>query len=227
LSLAAKLIGGSSFALADALHLGGVQRIDLGATLAVVLEPHSVSQGQKGGETLPERIVPGDLAADVADHPAEPDAQKLQFASGALELMGMGITANHDRCPFGHPPIALPQRHIVAPRQIDELLDCTMAEPRVGRVRNRLRLHRGVDHHALEIAGRQRPGLVRHRQAFLEQRRQLLLAQPLAPMRQRRALERQAVAETHFAAEELVINTGSPASARTKPRPTGRACASG
>jgi len=49
---------------------------------------------------------------------------------------------------------------------------------------DRLGLHRGVDHHPFEIAVRQRPGLVRHRQALLDQRHQRLLAQPLAPMRQ-------------------------------------------
>ncbi len=50
-----------------------------------------------------------------------------------------------------------------------------------------------------EITRRQRPGLVRHRQALL------LLAQALAPVRQRRAVEQQFVAEAQLAAEELVI----------------------
>ena len=212
--LAAELVRGSGLALADALDLGRMQRIDLRATLTMILEPHPAGQGEQVGEALCERIVPGDLAADVADHPAEPDAQELQFAPGALELVGMGVAADHDRRPLGHPPIALPQRHIVASRQIDQLLDRAVAEPRVGRVRDRLRLHRGVDHHALEIAGRQRPGLVRHRQALLDQGHQLLLAQPLAPMRQRRALERQSVAEAQFAAEELVIRVLQPARAQ-------------
>jgi hypothetical protein len=51
-------------------------------------------------------------------------------------------------------------------------------------MRNRLRLHRGVDHDPFEIAGCQRSRLVPHRQALLDQRHQLLLAQPLALMRQ-------------------------------------------
>ena len=78
-------------------------------------------------------------------------------------------------------------------------------------MRDRLRLNRGVDHHPFEIPGRQRPGLVRDRQALLEQGDQLLFAQPLAPMRQRRAVERQPVAEAQFAAEELVIRVPQPA----------------
>jgi hypothetical protein len=132
----------------------------------------------------------------------------------ALELMGVGVTADHDRRPFGHPPIALPQRHIVASCQVDQLFQSAMAQPRVGRVGDCLRLHRGVDPHALEIAGRQRPGLVRHRQALLKQCHQLLFAQTLPPMRQRRALERQLVAEAQLAAEELVVRVLQPARAQ-------------
>jgi hypothetical protein len=49
---------------------------------------------------------------------------------------------------------------------------------------DRFRLYRGVDHDPFEISGGQRPGLVRHRQALLDQRHQLLLTQALAPMRQ-------------------------------------------
>ena len=65
---------------------------------------------------------------------------------------------------------------MVAPREIDEFFQCAMAQPRIGRMRDRLGLYRGVDHHPFEIAGCQRPGLVRHRQALLDQRHQLLLA---------------------------------------------------
>jgi hypothetical protein len=60
---------------------------------------------------------------------------------------------------------------------------------------DRLGLHRRVDHDPFEIAGRQRLGLVRYRQTLLEQRHQMLFPQPLAPVRQRRAVERQFVAE--------------------------------
>jgi hypothetical protein len=55
---------------------------------------------------------------------------------------------------------------------------------------------------------------VRHRQALLQQRHQLLLAEALAPMRQRGAVERQLVAEAQFAAEELVIRVLQPARAQ-------------
>jgi hypothetical protein len=63
-----------------------VQRIDLVAALAVVLEPHAHRQGEQVGEALLQRLVALDLAADVADHPAEPDAQESEGPTGALEL---------------------------------------------------------------------------------------------------------------------------------------------
>ena len=66
-------------------------------------------------------------------------------------------------------------------------------------------------------------GLVRHRQALLDQSRQALLAHALAPARQRRAIERGLVPEHVLAAEELVI--GGQPSARTAPHPRAHPCA--
>jgi hypothetical protein len=51
-----------------------------------------------------------------------------------------------------------------------------MTQPRIGRVRDRFGLHRGVDSDPVEIADRQRSGLVRHRQALLDQRHRRLRA---------------------------------------------------
>jgi len=100
---------------------------------------------------------------------------------------------------------------VVAPREIDQFFQCAMAQPRIGRMRDRFGLYRRVDHDPFEITARQCPGLVRHRQALLDQRRQLFFAQALTPMRQRRAVERQAVAEAELAAEKLIIGVLQPA----------------
>jgi hypothetical protein len=64
-----------------------------------------------------------------------------------------------------------------------ELLDRPVGEPRIGRMRNRLLLHGGVHHHALEIFALDRPRPMRHRKALLQQRGNLLLAQSLSPAR--------------------------------------------
>src|SRR5713226_4040742 len=94
------------------------ERIDLVPALAVVLKAHAVRQGEEIGEAFLERLIAGDLAADVADHPAEPDAQELEGAPGTLELVGVAIAPDPDRGALGHPAIALPQPHIVSLRQV-------------------------------------------------------------------------------------------------------------
>jgi hypothetical protein len=104
-----------------------VQRIDLGAALAVILEAYPHRQSEKVGEALLEPVVAGDLAANVADHPAQPDAQEFEFTSRPLELVGMAVPTDHDRRALGHPAIALPQPHSVAFGEIDQLLQRAVA----------------------------------------------------------------------------------------------------
>jgi len=72
----------------------------------------------------------------------------------------------------------------------------------------------GVDHYSFEIFGLQRAAAMRHRKALLQQGGELLLAQPLAPARQRGAVERQFVPEHRLAAEELEIRVLHPARAQ-------------
>ena len=55
----------------------------------------------------------GDLAADVADQPAEPGAQDAQLPTVAVELLGMGIAPRHHRRALGDAQIGLPQPHPV------------------------------------------------------------------------------------------------------------------
>jgi hypothetical protein len=126
-----------------------------------------------------------DLAANVPDDAAEPGAQELQLPPGALELMRMCIAPDHDGGALGYPQIALAQFDTLAFGQIDQLLDRAVDEPGVGRMRDRFLLHGGVHHDPLEIFGLDRPAPVRHREALLQQRGDLLLTQPLAPAGQR------------------------------------------
>ena len=119
--LAAELVGCSQLALADALHLGGMQSIDLGTALALILGPNPDGESEQGPEALLEHRVALDLAADVADHPAEPSAQKPELAPGPLELMRMAVAPDHDGGTLGHAHIALAQPDAVAPGQDDEL----------------------------------------------------------------------------------------------------------
>ena len=128
--------------------------------------------------------------------------------------MGMGVAPDHDRRALGDPEIALAQRHAFALGEARPASQGPVHEPRVGRMRDRLGLDGGVHRHALEVLGRDRAGLVGDRKALLNERHELLLAKPLAPARQRGAVEGQLVAEAQLAAEELVIRVLDPARAQ-------------
>ena len=132
----------------------------------------------------------------------------------AFELLGVRVAPGHQCGPLGDPDIGLTQRHPVflglAAKQTDRLVH----QPGIGRDGNVLGLHRNVHCHPLQILRRQRASLVRHREALLQQGRQLLLAKALAPAGQRRALEWQLMLETLLTAEVLVIGVFQPARAQ-------------
>jgi hypothetical protein len=94
--LAAELVGYAGLAFADAFNLGRVQAIDLVAALAGILVSHAQREIEQRAEARRERVIAGDLAAEVADDAAEPDAQELEPAPCSFELMGMAIAADHD-----------------------------------------------------------------------------------------------------------------------------------
>jgi hypothetical protein len=100
---------------------------------------------------------------------------------GTLELVGMGVAPDHDGGALGQAQIALAQFDTLAFGQIDQFLDGAVGEPSVGRMRDRFLLHGGVHHDPLEIFGLDRSAPVRHREALLQQRGELLLTQPLPP----------------------------------------------
>src|SRR6476660_572206 len=74
------------FALADALHLGSMQRVDLPAPLAPALVLDAPGQRQRQGEDLGEIKPVGDLAGDVAHQSSEHRADALQGPVRPLEL---------------------------------------------------------------------------------------------------------------------------------------------
>jgi hypothetical protein len=192
----------------------GACREDLRPTLALLLGPDLARQDQQRPEAFLEDGVAVDLAVDVADHSAETGAQELELSAGTLELMGVAVAPDHDGSPLGHAQVALAQFHTMVLGELDQLLQRPVHEPGIGRMGDRLGLHGGVHRHPLQVLGLERAGLVADRQALLDQGRELILTQPTAPAAQRRAVERQLVAERQLAAEVLVIRVLQPASAQ-------------
>ena len=115
-----------------------------------------------------------------------------------------------DQRVFADPLVGLAQHDAVLLGQPNQPLARAMHQLGVGRERHRLGLHRGVDDHLGKVRRLGRAGARRDVQALLDQRDELLLAHPLAPARQRRAVERRLVLEELLAAEQLEIGVLDP-----------------
>ena len=100
-----------------------------------------------------------------------------------------------------------------------------MHESGIGWTSDRRGLNGRVSCDALHVLGLERPDLVGHRQALLQQRRQMLLVKGQAPADWRGAIQGQLVAEQLLPTRVLVVGVRTPA--RAAPRPTANACASG
>ena len=105
--LDAELIGLVGLALADAFDFWGMQRIDLLPPLARALVAHANGQGYLGVEGGVQRRVFSNLAADIADHPAQLGFQGAQRPIGALELFGVGVALMLDQGELADPLIGL------------------------------------------------------------------------------------------------------------------------
>ncbi len=96
-------------ALADALHLRGIEGIELPAALALLLRADLRGPAEREGERLLQCWLAFDFAADVADDPAQPATQDTQLPLMPPELFGMGVAAGHHRGGVGDASIGLPQ----------------------------------------------------------------------------------------------------------------------
>ena len=75
----AELVGRAGLALADTLHLGGMEGIQLPAALALLLRADLSGPAQGECKHLLQSWLTLDLAADVADDPAQAAAQDVQL----------------------------------------------------------------------------------------------------------------------------------------------------
>jgi len=80
-------------------------------------------------------------------------------------LLGVGVAPCHHRGPLGDAQIGLSQWYSVPAGEAIEPLDRGMQQLGVGRKRDGLGLHGGVDRDLLEVLRAQRAGLVRDPQA--------------------------------------------------------------
>jgi hypothetical protein len=143
-----------------------MEGIQLPAALALLLGAHLEGARQREGKRRLDTLVAGDLAADVADQPAQPRAQDAQFPAMAVELFGVGVAPRHHRRALGDPQVGLPQPHPMLGGQAVDAPDGRVRQLGVGREADVLGLYRGVDRDPLEIQAAQRPAGMRHSQTL-------------------------------------------------------------
>src|SRR5206468_11170911 len=138
-------------ALADALDLRSMEGIQLPAALALLLRADLRGPAERQGEGVLEPGLTFDLAADIADDPAQPAAQDAQLPLMPFELLGMGVAPRHHGRGLGNAKIGLPQPDPVLPRQTVEPLDRRVQQLGIGREGDGLRLYGGIDRGPLEV----------------------------------------------------------------------------
>jgi hypothetical protein len=179
--LDAELVRRAGLAFADALGLWSMEGIELPAALALLLGSYQSGTGQRQGKRRLEVLLALDLAADIADQPAQSAAQDAQFPAVAVELLGVGVTSRHHCRMLGDADIGLPQLHTVPAGQPIEAPDRRMQQLCVGREADVLGLHGGIDRDPFEILAARRPAGMRQAQALGQQQFQFV-AEPLPPM---------------------------------------------
>jgi hypothetical protein len=126
-------------AFGEAFDLGSVQGIEL-AGVVPLLGEQPIDQGEGAGKVRRQGLIAGELAPDVARHPAEKGLEPLDFTLGTVVLAGMQIRAGLAQRPLAEPRIALAQAEAVPGGEADQDLAATMIEPGIGGMGYRLRL---------------------------------------------------------------------------------------
>src|SRR3712207_4766509 len=138
-----ELVGPVRLALADALHLRGMQGVDLAAPLSLPLILDAPGQRQGMSEDALQALAARDLARDVPDHPPQDGAQAPQGFVGSLELFGMGIALVLNEGALAHSGIRLAWAPLMLLREPHQTLSGPVHELGVGREGDGLLLDRG------------------------------------------------------------------------------------
>src|SRR3954467_1644442 len=110
-----------------------MEGIQLPAALALLLRADLAGASERDLERSRDLLLATDLAADVADQPAEPGAQDAQLPTMAVKLFGVGIAPRHHRRALGDTNIGLPQPHPVLLGDTVEPIDRRVQQFGVGR----------------------------------------------------------------------------------------------
>src|SRR5918993_5243671 len=141
----AELVALVRLALGEALDLGRMQRVELGA-IGLLLCEKPLDQCQRALETRREVRALRELARNVARDAAEEDLEALDLAPGATHLPRVRVAARQAQRPLRQPLITLPKREPVPGGKPHQDLAAAIVEAggprRGGRPRLGPRFHR-------------------------------------------------------------------------------------
>jgi len=141
----------------------------------------------------------------IAQHSAQPGAEKSQLALHPPKLLGVSVTARPDGRGLGHTHVALTQADATALGRLGQLDDCLVEQVRVGRIGDVLLLHRRIDVHLLQFLWRDLFFTQRQSNGLLQEHGELIRADPFAPLGLRGRVQRQFVLHGREAAKTLPI----------------------
>ena len=198
--LDAELVGAVRLPFPDALHLGGMQAVELVLRLPLLAQDQ-FRQDQRPLVALEPCII--QLPLHIPEHLAGHGLQAPQHPLRTLELIGFHVSAVLAESPHHQIPVALPKVQILCLCDPEHGRMHLPVQPGICRMLDGLRLHRGIDDHLLEAALRDGPaplpGFDRETEQFLHAR----LADPLPPPRHLARMDRELVLKELLATEEL------------------------
>lgn len=131
-------------------EIGSVRRsFDWAQVFVLSVDP--AGQHEFSGESLFERRMAFDLAANVADDSAKLGLQCFAGAFCPLELLGVCIALLLDQGELADPCIGLPQPDAPLPRKPHETFASPMHQPCIGWEGDGLRLHCRIDNDPCEV----------------------------------------------------------------------------
>ena len=122
----------------------------------------------------------------------------------------MGVASDLTGQPGCEAVVVLAQTNPGLTGQPDQFAPCRFIQPGIGRVRDVLFHHRGVDRDPLEIVALHRPGALPGLDRLGQHPFDAFLANPLAPTGQGRRINRQTVLKERFTAEMLPVRVLGP-----------------
>ena len=150
------------------------------------------------------------MPLELAKNAAQIVAQLLALPTGPFELPSVGVSAMLAQRLGALAGVALTQRHALVLCRLDQFASGLVVQPRVGRVRDRLGLHRRVHRDFGELPGldqlQPQAQLDRQPQQVAEQ----LLTHPVSPLGHAGWIDGQVVLEIVLAAEILPVRVLDP-----------------